>query len=386
MLEKLKQMSQVVVLPGLILYAFGFIVVTAYLSRFGIISFDIVNSRFVIAGIYPLISLTFAIMLAWAVRKKIKGPDLFQVKNLPARVEGYVISLFSLWVLSGILSVFFNVGKYSPPSGKDTPTFNSLGKYDLIGSILDFIEVKGSTGFVLKLTLYLFIYACIIACLIFLTYNLIKKFKKQKTGISVAESEKPETAISEQEEASTVVTSSISVHAVVADLFFLSLIITLFFFSFVRLQAGLVDFDSFRGGFNTKDNFVFPWLFCSAFLTYVFLASSAASFRERTLFKDFDVANIQPLFYQLIIPFLTSLFLFGAVVFPRIPFSIGGGEPREVTISAEPNFRVSDSDRVYLIGESSQFFFLVLVKPKSSSAVQLNKTKVNFLETRKSKQ
>ena len=55
MLENLKELSKVLLIPAAILYFFGFICITAYLARFGIISFDIVSSRFIIAGFYPFV-------------------------------------------------------------------------------------------------------------------------------------------------------------------------------------------------------------------------------------------------------------------------------------------------------------------------------------------
>ena len=98
----------------------------------------------------------------------------------------------------------------------------------------------------------------------------------------------------------------------------------------------------------------------------------------------FDVLkNIQLTFQHIFIPIIAALILFGQVILPRIPFSIGGGEPREIELKIKHDLPVDHESRLFLIGESSQFIFVVAHNKSDQRAFQINKSEVEYIQTRK---
>src|SRR5215469_14225167 len=81
-----------------------------------------------------------------------------------------------------------------------------------------------------------------------------------------------------------------------------------------------------------------------------------------------------------IVPMLVAVFAFGATIFPRIPFGMGGGGPREVILKTKLPSDPFEGKKLLLIGESNQFLFLVEHTPTGGRALQLNKDAVNYLE------
>jgi hypothetical protein len=85
---------------------------------------------------------------------------------------------------------------------------------------------------------------------------------------------------------------------------------------------------------------------------------------------------------QLIVPVVSSVFIFGATLFPDIPFAIGGGEPRAVTVKTKPPAESFEEKHLFLIGESGKFLFLV--ESSQHRAVQLSKDSVVYIELKRS--
>lgn len=70
MMDKVKDASKILFTIGVVLYTFGFITISSFWGRFGIITFDIINARFLIAGFFCLFSIVVSAGLAWYVYKK----------------------------------------------------------------------------------------------------------------------------------------------------------------------------------------------------------------------------------------------------------------------------------------------------------------------------
>lgn len=81
-----------------------------------------------------------------------------------------------------------------------------------------------------------------------------------------------------------------------------------------------------------------------------------------------------------LIPIVAALITFGQVIFPRIPFAVGGGQPRPAVIEKFDG-KTFGKGNIYILGESSQFLFLVDINKKSSQAFQLNKDEVQSIQT-----
>jgi hypothetical protein len=81
-----------------------------------------------------------------------------------------------------------------------------------------------------------------------------------------------------------------------------------------------------------------------------------------------------------LIPIIGALITFGQVIFLKIPFSVGGGQPRQVTLEMKDNKKFGDG-KVFVLGESSQYLFLTVINDKKSSAFQVNKDEIRFLKT-----
>ncbi len=382
MFEKIKEISKVLILPGVILYGFGFVVVTSHLARFGIISFDVISSRFIIAGIYPLIGLSLVFSLAWTAYKTLPASEFFENKNFRSRLNSYLLLPPFIYTMSLILSQLFDLGRYSAPTDLKVLYFKPwLGKFDFIARVIDKINIKTvSYSFLLKYFIYIFTYVFIFITVAAVAMWLWKKFKSPSSmGDKISVDVSPEPVKREEK------LGLAPWRVFVSDWFFISALITLFIYSFLRLRTELFDFNSFRYGTNLNSNLVFVWFYSSVFSIYVFLNIVRFPKEKITqaIVKDLYTPNAQYAFQQLLIPVLTSLFLFGATIFPRIPFSTGGGQPREVRIQTKSDINIfNKGDKVFLIGESNQFVFVVVTN-KDAKALQINKDAILYIETKK---
>src|SRR5690348_6037752 len=103
-------------------------------------------------------------------------------------------------------------------------------------------------------------------------------------------------------------------------------------------------------------------MFQTSFFMLLFLVSIRN--RPGQLWSTFQSDSAHPalLFsnigYQLVVPFFVSLFFFGQTVFPRIPFTIGGGSPREIKVVLKFETTKLEHGKLFLIGESAQFLFV----------------------------
>jgi len=105
MIEKFQGLSKVFFVIGVVLYFFGFISLNSFLSRFGMISFDVVNSRFVFAGFFSLLSVGLVVLVAWTMSKEIPMSELVNVSknSLSKRFGLFWKFAFVIWTVNLML-------------------------------------------------------------------------------------------------------------------------------------------------------------------------------------------------------------------------------------------------------------------------------------------
>ncbi|MDE1925546.1 MAG: hypothetical protein KGH79_05275 [Patescibacteria group bacterium] len=203
-MEKLKDVASVVLVPTLVLYFFGFIAVTAYLSRFGIVTFDILNSRFLIAGIYPFISLASAVYLAWFLANKAPLNKLFEENAFERQKHSFAFLIIMLGFAYALYAIM-SVGIYRLPTNEGAMHFSGpLRSYDWIGDLYSKIHIatSPSADLIVKLILYISTYCFLaIAALILIAIlfgwvkemfpNLTAPAVKKDQDASVVHSTKP---------------------------------------------------------------------------------------------------------------------------------------------------------------------------------------------------
>jgi hypothetical protein len=115
--ENFQQISKAILTPTIALYFFGFITMSSYLGRFGFVTFDVVNSRFLIAGIIPSLALGMSIYLATIFKNNIKKKNIFGILrksgNWRSRYEFYIKFLGLFMVASTSLTVLVSGFGYS---------------------------------------------------------------------------------------------------------------------------------------------------------------------------------------------------------------------------------------------------------------------------------
>lgn len=403
MFEKIKQLSEILLIPVAVLYIFGFLCINAYFARFGIISFEALNSRFIIAGIYPLICLAVVLFLAWRLYSRLPPNRFFERKSWKER---YVTHLDFITFLLGsafVIGLVLRIGEYRAPSEQGKLLFKPvLGSLDFVGEKIAQLplDISVSANLIIKATLYLFSYSLLIilsGLLLFIIYRWTTSFylwlvskgyivRQGKTEIQKAEIPLPTNQEVTVPEPTFNAASTFSI--LVGDVFILCFYFALFLCSFNKLRVELFDFQSFLHNGSVSMGLIFAWLLTSTFLVYGFLMSTERPAEQLKLeFTEHltDYGKLQWAIQQLVVPILGALVLFGATIFPRIPFMMGGGEPRPVRIFLQEKSYSIASTTAFLIGENNQFFFLVLTGTSTEvkgKALQINKSAVVYLETR----
>jgi hypothetical protein len=155
------------------------------------------------------------------------------------------------------------------------------------------------------------------------------------------------------------------------------LILTAVVYSYDKLRSGLVDFASI-GHMKYEVTMLVAWCYFTIILL-AFVLIGFKNFTLASLWKPKDPFMVVPVWQMTVMPLLMSLFLFGAVVFPRLPFALGGGQPRLVDIKFKAGSVVALQGPVYLIGESTQYFFAVTPHANDKRAYQLSKDIIESL-------
>jgi hypothetical protein len=402
-MKELPDLSKYVVVAAAVLYVCGFLCVTGYLARFGIITFDIVNARFIIAGIHVALPLAIAFYIGWHLHTLVLAKE-FPAK-MSARLELYGKALLLPLGAGAVLSSVYRVAAYVPPAGISEIEFSpwAMGFGPIDYAVTNWSAFgNAEADYIVKYTVYItFHLGMLVTFFALLAYAfdpiLQKLGKTLKTWVELRQSRKAASAAATTNDGAVVaaVQSAATTKSVVlwvarrwVDIFAIALILVLVYYSGTKLRTELFDAASFT---DTKGNtslapvvwmYGTTWAFC--LFLWVFgirpdqpVLDSFKHMLEPLMFTEFAQRSL--------IPLLGAMFVFGATVFPRIPFAIGGGEPRAVTIRfADAGDRDADG-KYFLLGESAQYVFVVKVEGTRARAFQLSKGKVAWIQTRDDK-
>lgn len=380
MFEKIKEGSKVMFLVGVVFYSLGFMTLSSFYARFGMVNFDIVNARFLIAGFISTISIVIALYITWYIYKIAPINKIFDSKDWWKRIMGF-FGMYSIIQISSIgLTSLFNSFKYAPPSKIDSFVFKGLlEKYDYIGFLIQNLNLDDrlSYDFFFKTNLYVLAYLCLVSLLfilIIIITNSIPKKEKIKNPI-VEENIEP----NENESGNRWLYMLRCLIEVMIISFFISLSV----WSFLKLRTSYIDFSSITNEPVLTGNLLFAWMYNLVIFLYFFLNLSFKDGINLSLFKNpnnFDTYD--NLLRQIVVPVITSIVFFGWTVFPRIPVAIGGGQPKEIKINTNIDIGVKDDSKVFLLGESSQSVFIVIKDDNKGRALQLNKQNIQYIQTK----
>ena len=388
--QKTKDYSLYLLSVGALLYFFGFLTITAFLARFGIVNFEIINARYIIAGILSSISVCLVTYSAWYFYKVILLNKIFRSGEWHKRIVLYSAFIVESYSLSLIMTQLLNIGKYSSPAPvKDYKPL--LGKYDFVGNLLTKINVPRLTpGYssALKDYLNIAIYLTALLLLVMPVIYIVKKVfnisnKSQKKKIDI-EKKTTKKIVSQESKFSTV--------ALILESLAILFVFLVYEKTFIIYKANLFDFQTFTQ-IELTTQLYFAWFFNSTFSLYLFLNifkvprvfNHLKKIKFATLLNNLPVNSIAGLIQMGVIPVLGSIILFGQLIYPRIPYTIGGGQPQEIYLDWQNSmYEISKDGRYFLIGETPDFLYVVNIsgghKPQ---ALQINKGGVHIFATKK---
>lgn len=401
MWDKLKDVSSFVLLPTILLYFLGFVCVMSYLSRFGMVTFDMLNARFIVAGIFPLIALASVIYIAWDFFDKLPPSKFFGVENFRSRWLIHLRVFSFLGIATFALFAVMQFGKYRAPFEQTRLEFRGIFQpYDFIADKISLINLSSSVSaeFILKLFLYIFSYLfllLLICTLIALLYLVLVRYFPQLQIVTRATENTP-TAASSATTAGTRDANAIAsmysgfkdFFVLSADVVIISFYIALAIYAPFKLGVELVDFHTFVSDRTLGLSLIFAWLYSSVLAIYLFLVNFEVPAEQLRLnfTKHVHFGSVQMAMHQLVAPLLLSLYFFGATIFPLIPYSIGGGEAREIAVHGRNNLAFED-EKLFLIGESNGYLFVVGESGGGSDgrSLMIDKTSVAYVEVKSPK-
>lgn len=388
MWEKLKEYSKYAFIASGLLYVFGFISTSSFLGHFGIVSFDVFSSRIIVAGLFSLISILLIILINHKYILNILPSEIFKQGSFKTRFFSYIWIFFITYFISNALVILLNAFKYTAP-GKESDLIFTSSKYDIMNFGLfidDYIKFKSpSLDYIFTLSFTLFLYALCLYLVVEITYRSNIAIAKYYGSHFVSKAEKPSVQINDDNlntrEPRWYETELLKI----LEILLLMFSIALATYAYHKIKVAIFDFNSFDDT-ELRVGLFFSWSYVFLFASYIFLG--IINYKKETRIDDFAkryINNPDILLYNLtqaIIPVIIALWIFGQVIFPRIPYSIGGGEPREVVIGTKTDSRFQDKDaKIYQIGESQKFIYIVMIKNNKSDVYQVNKDTIDFVST-----
>ena len=398
MIEKLQAVSRILIIPTVALYLCGFICVTGYLARFGIVSFEIVNARFLVAGMHAILPLIFCGWFNWTLTKQIREmPEgfFFSAKNTPYRVLFYGQLLFVPLGGATALNAFYQVANFAKMSDPAAAPLQPIfGQNDPIGRTALGINIFGQSdlGFIFVTFIYILFTAVIVIGLISAILFALLRYQAYRIRNAPAPTQElPQSESSEPIQKPALLdrignslsnpTWTTHVITTAVDMVFISALVALAFFSYWKIRSEIFDAEAF-GASGPVYSIIYSWIFGTTSVVLLFTETPFAygklTFDKLGMLTPSDATEVM---YRFAVPLLSSIFLFGATIFPRLPIAIGGGEPRPVSISIKDSTSQPFHGRVYLLGESSQFIFVVQIGREITKAFEINKDDVQTIET-----
>ncbi len=407
MLEKISDASKLVLLPTLMLYSLGFLVVSSYLAKFGFQTFDIVNARFVIAGLFPAISIGIAVYLGVDLRTMLMNcpPFNYQRSAAIARLKAFFFYI-ARYILIRTAVISFLTAHYVSSSPLKLRSFarpNWLFSIDPVDkALLSAISMASGDQYFVGVFLWLFWRVIELSLLVLAVASVRWAYRRlspvaQATVNQLDQSieQAPSGELSPLETTETIPRSRLpklfsSITAIAMGVCETIIVVSAMsgvVWSIAEIafaSAGPDNISSLTA--NTPDSFgdafsawLLPTVLGIAFFTELVANKELAP--QLDLFWKKMAVNPFLLFQNLITPLVGSVLIFGVVVFPRIPFELGGGQPRPVTMTIKiPVPHLADG-QLYLVGESAQFFFAVESDDRMQRALQVSKDNVISVQT-----
>lgn len=400
MWERIQNLSRVLFLPAIVLYFCGFICLTGYYARFGIITFEILNIRFLAAGFLVVLPVALCVWSAWKLYRDFDAIALPYYEALPDRLGIYIGTLSIPFGAASAFNLFWDVSDFSKESDPAKFKFTDMfWGHDPLGRLLGRLDVFGHNGwsFVFNSTVEIFVFFSIIVVVFFPIRSLLRNLIPKK-GNGIRAEMVPKVAVSKDLgdrpfEVLSTAPPSLKISGfrgsiIAIDIFFLSLILAFAIFSYLKVRSQILD-AGLLGRTGWTLSLIFSWFYGTILSVFIFLLAPVTFSRNNGVQLEFesirrfiDPTVLPEVLQRLLVPILGSIFLFGMTIFPRLPFAIGGGQPREVVLEGEKSEPSFSAGKWYLIGESSQFFFLVNVNSNlPSAAYQINKQDIRSVQT-----
>lgn len=396
MLAQLQEISKVIAIPVAALYFLGFVCVMGYLSRFGIVTFEIVNARFLIAGLFVLLALAMSLFSAWHIFRLLAD---VRSASIERRLFTWGAIIIIPLGMAAILSIVFAAGRRLTGGADVKFQFHpAFGEYDLFARLLTFPMSDRELEWLVKTVLNGWLYALASSLLISIALGfvlIVRRVQVWFVGAEQSGAGATTTAEARSEHSVAVPPSATREGAglrwlrrsvlPLVEIPCVLLALLLVFYSYLKLRAELVDVSTVGTAHALDISLLFAWVYGTAVSVVVALWISQIDFSD--VFSSEgriarDPAKWPEVVQWLVAPVLLSVFIFGGSVFPRIPFSIGGGEPREVVLqTSDGDWEGANIGRKYLLGETSQYFYVVSVGDKGGTAFQLSKSIVKYIQT-----
>lgn len=391
LLSRLSDASRSILLLGLLLYFFGFLTVSSYLARFGIATFDILNARFAVAGVLVLVPLMFVFWTAWHFGKQFPKSGYFKAQGRGIRFT----FLFFLPIIASyagsVFSLLFRLGTYSAPVSADSLMYHALAPWDYVGHhIIPAIPaILPGGAFVTGYTVTIAAYILLPLYFIVLTAEWALRRARIRPR-AVLEAAPARAAVADGTPAAADRPDEPQQRRWLHHglrLLEVCLIVYLAIdaiYAYEAVANRLADFSTIRS-MDLDSSTMGYWLLLSIGGFYLFLMSHDVTSKGllRAAIDSFGSPQVTAnLFSVVVVPLLSSILLFGSAIFPRISYTIGGGQPREVGLPGANALGTTSQDQVFLIGESSQAYFLVVLRGSSGRAVQVSKSELPMIITR----
>jgi hypothetical protein len=387
MIKYLKLLPGAAFVFGSILYFFGFVCFSSFLGCFGISSFEIINARFIIAGFFPFFSFLIVIFIIWFIQEN--GIDVFihlfddEKRFLQSAKHLYFILI--VFAISGGIEALFNLGKNIHPLSLQELAYKPR-PFNYVGAFINKLSWNLPTGlnYLLKFTLNLFVIILALSLLFWLLAWGIEKFfpSKKTKEMNATEIVPPvEKSKKEMNIFQKLLFRSISIFITCFEVALLS-------YSYLKLSTSIISINSLND-MRLPLGLIFSWLYGLSASIYIFLAAMEINFSKGAIINSSTVAKLRDnpyLMFQVgIIPILTFLIFFGQTIFPRISYTIGGGEPREVLLKTKidaPLFNKIGNYKTFYIGESSQAIYVAISGKDTNKICQINRDEIQYIETR----
>ncbi len=372
----------VAALVSIVLYVLGFLVVFSYMAGFGFSSYAIVNVKFIVAGLWAFIGLAFAFYcfhFGFSFLYPILDDEhtlkkFFQMKTV-GRAVCYLLFIVTPYLTGSIFFLVVNtLGEQPFGKSPDLKVSVGFGRYDIVAQLvnkyLQFYPSNPSYSFILSYVIYVsaYVFLCI------LPFTIYRRLYPKKLNPQVkkkVEKKKPPTN-----------PTSEPVYIrhwwdIYVDAFGIICVVVTLLYAFSKLLAERVTITNFSSS-SIHPGTLQVWLMNIVVFLLGFRFVGWVKNWKSNLKKQDELDNFIRAF---LVPLIAAIISFGQVIYPRISYSIGGGRPRQIILHERSDALVDpQKDKVYLIDETSDYYFLVVQTPNKNKAIQLKKDNVGWIE------